>query len=327
MHLLKWLRSVVKPKTVDLVPTGIAAALLDDLYSALPSFAIGAAGPVLVGAVAASYTGNPWFTYLTVVTATVASARAVLTIGYYRRKSSIVGVRAALRRWESWYAVGAIAQAGCFGGVCLVAFVFSNDPLCHLLVGMSAVGFTAGATARNSSRPQIAIAMVSVIALPTIVGFSLRGGLVYIVLSGLTIFYFLSSGELARYLCANRLRLLLATQSLAEQNVKFDSALSNMPHGLCMFDSRQRLMVWNKRFSEIYNIPPEALSPGLTVRQLIELSAASGNLPNQSMDDVTSENEARLKSGVSHSRRLLPDGRIVALSQQPMIGGGSGGDL
>jgi len=35
--------------------------------------------------------------------------------------------------------------------------------------------------------------------------------------------------------------LLLAT-------VRFDAALANMSHGLCMFDSEHRLIVWNRRF-------------------------------------------------------------------------------
>jgi PAS domain-containing protein len=130
---------------------------------------------------------------------------------------------------------------------------------------------------------------------------------------------------------ANRLRLLLATgekvalaRSLAEQNFRFDTALANMSHGLCMFDSNHRLLVWNKRFCEIYKIPPEAVSPGITLRKLVELSAARGNHPNQPVDDIVSENEARINSGVlTHSRRLLPDGRIIALSHQPLTGGGA----
>ena len=54
-----------------------------------------------------------------------------------------------------------------------------------------------------------------------------------------------------------------------------------MSHGLCMFDSTHRLVVWNKRFCEIYKIAPEVLSPGITIRDLIELIAASGNYPDR----------------------------------------------
>ena len=324
MRSFESLRRLVKPKSTGSIPIEISAALIDDLYSALASFVVGAAGAVLVGAIAAWHTGSPWLNFLTAVTAAVATARALLTVAYYRNKSSIRGDRAALRRWEKWYAVGALAHGACFGSMCFVGFVFTDDPLCHLLLSTCATGFTAGATARNCSRPWIAIAMVSLILFPMAVGFALRSGLIYMAMSGFTCAYYLTAIELARYLGANRLRLLLTTGQLAEQNFRFDAALANMSHGLCMFDSKHRLMVWNRRFCEIYKLAPEVLSPGITIRKLVELSAARGNYPDRSVDDLVSEIVALLNSDVvAHSRRLLPDGRMIALSYQPVIGGGA----
>ncbi len=331
MGLLERLRSLARPTSVALVPAEIIAALVDDLYSALAPFAVGAVGAVLVGAIAASHTGNPWLTFLTGVTAIVATARTLLTIEYYRNKSSILGDRTALRRWERWYAVGALAHGACFGSMCFVVFVFTDDQLCHLLLAATAAGFTTGATARNSSRPWIAIGMVSLILLPMAAGFALRSGLIYTALLGFTLAYYLATIELARYLGANRLSLLLATgekaelaRSFAEQNFRFDTALANMSHGLCMFDSNHRLTVWNRRFCEIYKLPPEALSPHITIRNLLELSVARGNHPDRSVNDLVSEIETLLNSGVlTHCRRLLPDGRIIALSYQPITDGGA----
>ncbi len=331
MRLFESLRWPVNSKSIGPVPIEISAVLIDDLYSALASFAVGAVGAVLVGAIAAWHTGNPWFNFLTAVTAAVATARAVLTVAYYRNKSSILGDGPTLRRWERRYAVGALAHGACFGSMCLVGFVFTGDPLCHLLLGASAAGFTAGATARNSSRPWIAIAMVSLILVPMAAGFALRSGLIYMALLGFTCAYYLATVELALYLGANRLRLLLATgekaelaRSLAEQNFRFDTALANMSHGLCMFDSAHRLVVWNRRFCEIYKIAPEALSPGITIRNLIELIAAGGNYPDQTVNHLVAEIAARMESGtLTHSSRLLPDGRFIALSYQPVSGGGT----
>ena len=58
MRLFESLRSLVDPKSSGLVPIEISAALIDDLYSALRSLAIGAITGVLVGAIAASRTGT-----------------------------------------------------------------------------------------------------------------------------------------------------------------------------------------------------------------------------------------------------------------------------
>ena len=324
MRLLKRLRSLARPTSVGLVPKEIIAALVDDLYSALRSLAIGAITGVLVGGIAASRTGSAWLSFLTVASACVALGRGLLTIEYHKRKSSIVGNGTALGRWERWYAVGALAYGACLGGMCFVGLVFTDDPFCQLLLIVHAVGFTAGTTARNSSRPWIAITQVSSILLPIALASALRGGLIYMALSAIIFLYYLATIELARYLGANRLRLLLTTGELAEQNFRFDAALANMSHGLCMFDSQHRLLVWNRRFCEIYKLPPEALSPGTTIRNLVELSVARGNHPDRSLNDLVSENEALLNSGVlTHSRRLLPDGRIIALSYQPVTGGGA----
>ncbi len=324
MELLKRLRSLGRLASVGSVPIEIIAPLVDDLYSALRSLAIGAITGVLVGAIAASRTGSAWLNFLTVAAACVALGRGLLTIEYYKRKSSIVGNGTALGRWERWYAVGALAYGACLGSVCFVGLVFTDDPFCQLLLIVHAVGFTAGTTARSSSRPWIAITQVSSILLPIVLASALRGGLVYMALSAIIFLYYLATIELARYLGANRLRLLVTTCELAEQNFRFDAALANMSHGLCMFDSKRRLLVWNRRFCEIYKLPPEALSPGTTIRNLVELSVARGNHQDRSVNDLVCENEALLNSGVlTHSRRLLPDGRVIALSYQPMTGGGA----
>ena len=115
-------------------------------------------------------------------------------------------------------------------------------------------------------------------------------------LSVITFLYYLAAIEIAQYLGGHRLRLLLTTRekgelahSLAEQNFRFDTALANMSHGLCMFDAEHRLMVWNKRFCEIYRIAPEELSPGITMKEMIELSAARGNHPDRTVAEMVAE--------------------------------------
>ena len=89
---------------------------------------------MLVGAIAASRTGSAWFNFLTVATACVAPARGLLTVEYYKHKSSIVGNGAALGRWERWYAVGALAYGACLGSMCFVGFAVHRRPICHLLL-------------------------------------------------------------------------------------------------------------------------------------------------------------------------------------------------
>ena len=52
--------------------------------------------------------------------------------------------------------------------------------------------------------------------------------------------------------------LIAREVELKQLNRRIDIALNNMTHGLCMFDRRGRLVVSNRRLSEIYGLPADA---------------------------------------------------------------------
>ena len=49
-----------------------------------------------------------------------------------------------------------------------------------------------------------------------------------------------------------------------------------MTQGLAMFDSEQRLVVCNQRYTEMYGLTPEQVKPGTTVRQILQYRLANG---------------------------------------------------
>jgi PAS domain-containing protein len=60
-------------------------------------------------------------------------------------------------------------------------------------------------------------------------------------------------------------RQLLVSQAedtLSEQNARLDAALSNMPHGLCMFDADKCLVICNAQYAEMYKLPADLLKAG-----------------------------------------------------------------
>ncbi len=295
------------------------------------ALAIGTVNTALIGGITAWRTGNPWLTALTAGSLAIAATRVLVIVAYRKHKPGIARDIAALRRWEWWYAIGASAFATCLGGMCFVAFAFADDPISYLLLNSNAAAVAAGTTARTSSRPRVAVAQLSLILLPIAIGSALHGGFAYSVLSVITFLYYFGGVEIAQYLGGQRLRLIMTTQekadfahSLAQQNFRFDTALANMPHGLCMLDANLRLVVNNKRFCEITGIAPEALPPGITGREIIELSAARGNYPGRTVTEIVDEFEARMAGGVAtHTRCQFSSGRIIALAQQPMADGGA----
>jgi PAS domain-containing protein len=212
------------------------------------------------------------------------TVRVLIGLQYRKHNPAIGDSMTAVRYWQYWYESSAAVYAACLGGMGFVAFVFADDPISQLLLTTTAVVYMAGAMARNSSWPRVAVTQLTLTLLPIAIGSALRRDIAYTILSAVVLLYCVAALEIVKSAGASRLRLLLTTRekdqlahSLAEQNFRFDTALANMPHGLCMFDTQLRLLVWNRRFCEIFGIPTEVLSRGMAIKQLVELSFAHGN--------------------------------------------------
>ncbi|GEO99230.1 hypothetical protein GCM10007887_28540 [Methylobacterium haplocladii] len=99
-------------------------------------------------------------------------------------------------------------------------------------------------------------------------------------------------------------RLAAAATGQAEllrlQNGRFEGALDNMIQGLSMFDANGRLAVYNRRFEEMFGPPVDGARPGsLVVSGVPAVHVVPG----------------------THNLEM-PDGRVIALSHQPMADGG-----
>jgi diguanylate cyclase (GGDEF)-like protein len=110
--------------------------------------------------------------------------------------------------------------------------------------------------------------------------------------------------------------------ALEETNLRFDAALNNMSQGLCLYDGEHRLLVANRRFYEIYRLDPEAVRPGITFRELLLRSVAAGNHAPAVAEAMIAERlgfVARGEPGTAFQN--LADGRVIAISHEPMPGG------
>jgi len=111
---------------------------------------------------------------------------------------------------------------------------------------------------------------------------------------------------------------------LARINLRFDAALSHMTQGLSMFDERKRLVVWNKRFAELYDVPEKFLKVGTPYEDIIADRFARGVTKADTSPEAVKAKVTELSSLARDSHRVdeLADGRFLLLSRQPMPGGG-----
>ncbi|HEV2542722.1 MAG TPA: EAL domain-containing protein [Methylobacterium sp.] len=121
-----------------------------------------------------------------------------------------------------------------------------------------------------------------------------------------------------------RRALVEAHAQLSEQNRRFDAALENMTHGLCLFDAGQRLLVWNRRYLEIFGLSEDAVHVGMGQRAIIEMLVALGRYKRGATIDAISESTRTSLSGDGSKSvlRELADGRVIAVTHRPMAEGG-----
>ena len=127
----------------------------------------------------------------------------------------------------------------------------------------------------------------------------------------------------AYILSANSNRALdSVNRRLKEQNVLFDAALNNMLQGLSMFDARERLLVFNDRFIEMYGLSREVIRPGCSlielVRHIVEVGRSNHDAEQIRREIVTARAEGRSASCAIEAA----DRREFSLISTPMADGG-----
>jgi diguanylate cyclase (GGDEF)-like protein/PAS domain S-box-containing protein len=100
-------------------------------------------------------------------------------------------------------------------------------------------------------------------------------------------------------------------------------ALDAVTHGLSVFDADQRLVLFNRRFVELFDLTPEVVRPGLTMRGLLEHSAERGNFGGRDFASVWRRRAERLAGREAFDEvQDLADGRIMQVSYRPTDNGG-----
>jgi diguanylate cyclase (GGDEF)-like protein/PAS domain S-box-containing protein len=126
---------------------------------------------------------------------------------------------------------------------------------------------------------------------------------------------------------ADRLRRTLFEAATASREVvllatRFDAALNNMPHGLCMFDSEGSIVVSNQRLSQLMGLPRRELK-GLSFRCLLESSVETGLISEVSVQTVIDRVDAKLSGTDDAAVELdMQNGRILEFTLQHMDNGG-----
>ncbi|MGO4872925.1 MAG: putative bifunctional diguanylate cyclase/phosphodiesterase [Roseiarcus sp.] len=116
---------------------------------------------------------------------------------------------------------------------------------------------------------------------------------------------------------------LAAQHEILKHAERFEVALNNMLHGLCMFDADERLIVCNERFAKMYAMPNELTLPGAAWRDIVAHRLKTFGYRHLDYDDILAGHRAAdPKKKPAASTHELGDGRIILVRRQPLKEGG-----
>ena len=140
------------------------------------------------------------------------------------------------------------------------------------------------------------------------------------------VFFFLAASVVTILEIITMVASMRRQLSVERVNERFDTALENMTHGLCMFDGNKRLVICNERYAKLYRLPPELARAGATHEAIIAHRVMNGILKGEKSTGAVNQKLGALEkhSAQKVSSRVdeLSDGRLIRVVRQPMNDGG-----
>jgi methyl-accepting chemotaxis protein/NO-binding membrane sensor protein with MHYT domain len=101
------------------------------------------------------------------------------------------------------------------------------------------------------------------------------------------------------------------------------SALDKLSIGLLIFDAEERVLVCNKPYQDMYDVPGHVVTPGVaTLTSLLKFRTNNGTFREDPQQYLINLRKALQTSSSTHREPRLVDGRFISVSTHPMAGGG-----
>ena len=302
------------------VPLEIYASLVDALFEKPLTLMIGAGaatGAALITAARAE----------SLVLLLFAGAIAVMAVGRllemraYRRAKPGLRSHASVRKWEWQYIVTSTGYVALLGAWCVACFAITDDPFVRLFSFAMVLAYLVGIYGRNFASDALVLSQMIAGGLSLTIALAVAGGL-YFTIAGIVLVPLLASIKMI----SNRLRkqlldAVISARDITQLAARFTTALNNMPHGLVMFDSEQRLLVANERFVELLRLPHDVELAGKTPNELVAAGKALSKAPD--LERFLSAFERRMFSAQGELAVETGDGIWLSFTTRPMESGGS----
>lgn len=114
-----------------------------------------------------------------------------------------------------------------------------------------------------------------------------------------------------------------ASQAIETNWERTREAIENIPQGISMFDSEQRLVAWNQRFFDLLDFPEHLAVVGTSFAAFFRHNAERGEYGPGDIEAQVAERVAKANNLEPHLfERKRPDGTIIEIRGKPLPGGG-----
>ncbi len=300
----------------------IYAALVDSLFQNFAPMFAGNLCATIASFLTAAKTGNWVLWPCAVWILAVGSGRAWQMYVYEkeRRNTPLTPERAVY--WEQRYKVGADLYASALGIWCFAVLYCTNDTVSHMLCTSVTIGYIAGSVGRNYGRPKIIQSHILLSCAPMSAGLALYGDPYYIGLAVLLGLFFLGLKYINLNLHRIFVKALTATERVALIARQFDTALNNMPHGLCMFRADGRLAVMNYHFGTMMRLSSDLVNEGADVGDVIAACVRARTVTVAGATAIVQAIDGARATEITTTEQAENGERALSWTFQPMAAGG-----
>ena len=305
------------------ISPSVRAALIDSLFEAPAPLLSGLVFAAIAAALTALKTGETliWACVALLIATGAVRAFDLARYRYQARKSTLTAAKAA--GWKKRYQTRAIIQPAAIGIWCATTLLSSDDAVAHMIALSVTTGLVAGGAARAYGKQWLFQLQVALCFGPTVVALALRGTPYYIAMSVVCAAFIVALIQISANLHRIFLQALVAREREAALAGQFDTALNNMPHGLCMFRAGGRLAVMNHRFSEMMSLSDDLVHRGASAADIISACVGAGSISAASGTMILSEIENSQAKDIITTDSDAVTVRSLSWTFQPMAGGGA----
>jgi len=296
--------------------------LVDSLYQEGRVLLVGTI--FVTSAILSTYwkTGEIGLLYAALAAAALGGVRGITMRAYFRARATIITAEDG-RRWEDLYVAGAAAFYVLLGVWCYIAFTRTSDGFAHLVSFSMTIAYSMGIFGRNFANSRFVVMQILCVGAPMMTALVLYGTPFYWFYAALLIPFFLTLKSIAARLRRTLLDAVIASREMSLLAKRFDTALNNMPHGLCMFDSTRQIVVANQKLHQQLEMPIDRGLKGSSLRQFVDNAVTAGLLSDLNAQKLIASLDAQLAGEKNAAFAIaMQNGRTFEFTVEPMENGG-----